>query len=157
MEKTVEYFINSGFKLVANEKNRLIFTCGSLFRNRWTFNPLKWKSKIKIRVSGDSINADFIIDATGQIISIEENNTWDIFVENYRNFLFDNIDYNSINQKHIVKVRNRNIKLISWTLLGCLIGGVLSVILAILIGQPILIPVGIVGMAILFIIKRPKF
>ncbi|MDL2303704.1 hypothetical protein LJC28_04850, partial [Dysgonomonas sp. OttesenSCG-928-D17] len=74
-----------------------------------------------------------------------------------RNFLFDNIDYNSINQKHIVKVRNRNIKLISWTLLGCLIGGVLSVILAILIGQPILIPVGIVGMAILFIIKRPKF
>ncbi|SNR43570.1 hypothetical protein [Hymenobacter mucosus] len=69
VEKTIKYFQHSGFKLVENGNGKLKFTRGSLASTMWTFNPLKWKSEVRVEINEGQISAEFNIDTTGQMVT----------------------------------------------------------------------------------------
>lgn len=52
VERTKDYFINSGFTLSGESKDELRFSRGSVVQSMVTFNPLRWKSNITIYLQG---------------------------------------------------------------------------------------------------------
>jgi len=83
--ETKFYFLNRGFKLIKEDSKYLEFKRGSLLINRFTFNPLKWKSETKIRFAeSGKVIADFSIDTTYQLVIQKEADKWGVFIENYQ-------------------------------------------------------------------------
>ena len=53
--------------------------------NRFTFDPLKWKSKTKITFTENGkVHAIFNIDRSHQLVIKKEINKWEEFIENYK-------------------------------------------------------------------------
>ncbi len=85
---TNDYFLNQGFDQVKSSSNSIEFKRGSLILNRFTFNPLKWKSRIEILFNQNGrVKAEFKIDHTHQIVTTTELELWETFVNNYEKSL----------------------------------------------------------------------
>ena len=89
VELTIEYFVKQGFKLVNDNPKNLEFKRGSILLNHFTFNPLKWKSQIDVKINNNIVKATFKIDTTGQTAIKSELKAWEHFIENYKLSLID--------------------------------------------------------------------
>ncbi|MFN0081814.1 MAG: hypothetical protein ACKVOM_04795 [Ferruginibacter sp.] len=93
-ERIVEYFVKSGFRCNEINKEKLEFIHSSSLLNTWTTDPLKWGSKITVTINANELTADFCIDTDGQMNSIEEENIWIAFIDNFRTFISQKTDVN---------------------------------------------------------------
>ncbi len=125
--KTKKYFIENKFKLQSEDENEIVFTRGSAIINRITFNPLSWKSNIKVGVKGTTVHLQADISTTGQTVTEHEVKLWEDFFENYKKTIIQGVDVNSDNKKAI-----HNTKLKSFNLLLKLIG--IAAVVGLIIG-----------------------
>lgn len=156
-EKTIEYFKKSGFEILKSDREdtKLIIQRGSIFSNMWTFNPLKWKSEINIEIIGQEVIAEFNINTAGQIPTQKEEVLWDNFIENYKRYLADKkYDYESENKKALNTTKKNSWKYIGWALLGGLIGGIPSGLIAHWTGIDSIVSLGAAGGAIGLLTKK---
>lgn len=153
----IEYFQNSGFKLIDNKAidNRIVFERGSIASNMWTFNPLNWKSIIDIQISGQDVKANFNINATGQIPTNKDEVLWEKFIGNYQKYLLDpNFDFLTENSKTLNTTKGKNLKYIGWAILGGLIGGIPAGLIAYLTGINAIVSIGAASVAIAVLTKK---
>jgi hypothetical protein len=101
-KRITEYLIKELFKLKSDNGEIFIFEKGSIVENHFTFNPRKWKSKVKLRISRidnqTTISAEFDIDTIGQIVTLKEEQFWSNCVnriENAANGAFETNQLNS--------------------------------------------------------------
>ena len=154
-DRTIEYYKESGFKHYDTEDKNLKFGRGSVASNMWTFNPLKWKSEIEIKIAGQKISADFNINATGQIPTQKEEELWDSFIDNYKNYLTDNkFDFKTENDRNLSSTKKNSLKYVGWALLGGLIGGVPAGLIAYWTGINLIVSIGAAGGAIGLLTKK---
>lgn len=134
--KTKKYFIENKFKLQGEAENEIVFTRGNDFLNRVTFNPLSWKSNIKVGVKGKIVHVQADISTTGQTVTEHEVTLWKDFFENYKKTIIQGLDEKSNNKKAI-----RATKLKSFSLVLKLIGiaAVVGLIIGIVKGVIILL------------------
>jgi len=156
-ELTIEYFKKSGFK--HNDKNttdrKIIFRRGSITSNMWTFNPLNWKSEIDIEINGHEVNANFNINAAGQIPTNNDELLWETFIDNYQKYLRDsNFDFLTENSKTLKTTKNKNLKYLGWAALGGLIGGIPAGLIAYWTGINTVVSIGAAGGAIALLTKK---
>jgi hypothetical protein len=141
-ERTVKYFQTAGFTLVEDKKDQIIFKRGSYLSNFWTFNPLKWKSKICIELQDQTFTATFLIDATGQIITNKEEQLWDTFIENYQRFLTDkNFNIYASNKTAMKTTKSDSFKYVGWAALGGLILGLPAGLVGYWTGIGLIVPI----------------
>lgn len=100
--ETKNYFVNHGFKLINFDNDFVEFDRGSIYMNKFIFNPLKWKSntKISFRENG-SVIAHFTIDLTNQVITIKEHMHWVNFIQNFKEKLTSETSDNYENQNKL--------------------------------------------------------
>jgi hypothetical protein len=156
-ESTIDYFKQSGFECldVCSEADELRFIRGSIFLNMFTFNPLKWKSKIDIELHKGNIKAKFEIVTVGQYPTAKDEELWDVFIENYKRYLNDtSFDFLNENSKAIRMIKNKNLNYIGWGILGGIIGSIPSVFIAHWAGIDSIVSVGAVLGAIVFLMMR---
>lgn len=135
IERTIEYFEKSGFKMAHSSKQQIEFTRGSFLGNLVVFNPLKWKSKIVVVLTDIDLKVHLKLKTTGQMVTEREIETWKEFIDNYESFLNnDQFDFQSKNDQSIKKAHQNNVQLIKWTIVGMLIGLVPGILLAWLTG-----------------------
>jgi hypothetical protein len=155
-ERTIEFFAQSGFRLVKKSEQNLLFTRGSFALNMVTFNPLKWKSAINININDQELNAVFDINATGQIITLKEENLWDSFIDSFRLYMIEGIDFKKENARAIKATKKDSLKYVGWALIGAIIGGIPGGILAYLTGNSTIVSVGAVAGAMALLTKKIK-
>lgn len=156
-EKTIEYFKQSGFKLVDNNQNdkKIRFERGSIASNMWTFNPLNWKSEIYIEIYGKEVKANFNINSAGQIPTNKDEILWETFINNYQRYLSDSsFDFLTENSKTLKTTKGKNLKYLGWAALGGLIGGLPAGLLAYWTEIDILVAIGAVGGAVGLMTKK---
>ncbi len=142
-EKTIQYFKKSGFKQSYTSEMNLLFKRGTVFSNMWTFNPLKWKSEIRVKINGEEIEASFTIDASGQIPTLKEEKLWEDFIENYKRYLTEKeFDFKSENKIRLKAIKKDSLKYVGWALIGGIIGGIPSLIIAYWTGMYSIISMG---------------
>lgn len=85
------YFISNGFRINKYDDNYIEFVRGSLIFNKVTFNPLKWKSKIKVNLSKQNVvTTIFNINTSNQLVTNKELQLWESFIENYKKSIVSN-------------------------------------------------------------------
>lgn len=125
-EKTEEYFLQSGFDLKEKKAGFLKFSHRASLLSSWTLDPLKWDSEIIVTFQGYEVNADFNIDSEGEMNTPEEENTWNKFIENYRRFLINNIDFKEENRRELKKARKSGLGYILCAAGGAVAGGIIG-------------------------------
>lgn len=144
IDKTIKYFSDAGFKLIRQTENLLVFRRGLFCLSSWTFNPLGWKSKIKVKIKENSVIVDYVVDEPKQILTKKELELWQFFIGNYADSLFVDVDYYEINRKTVRNVKLHSIKLGLVLLLVGLVAGTVGVCVAIKLDVPFLIPFSVV-------------
>ena len=154
-KSTIKYFEESGFKFIETKDSFLKFERGSLTSNMWTFNPLKWKSEIFIKIIGEEIIANFTIDTIGQIPTYKEEKLWDSFIDNYKNYLADNkFNFKLENSKKLNDTKKNSLKYVGWAFFGAILGGIPAGFIAYFTGIHSIVSIGAVGGAIVLLIKK---
>ena len=127
-KRITNYFVSNGFRINQSDDNSIEFGRGSLMLNKVTFNPLKWKSKIKVNLSKENIlTSVFEINTSDQLVTIKEIELWESFIENYkRSIIFNNVFINENQIKTSETIKN------SWVILFKII--IVLILLIILIG-----------------------
>lgn len=129
-KETLQYFKQQGFKLTQNESNFLQFERGSVLRNTYTFNPLKWKSIISISLKGKRVKAHFDINTIYQDVIKEEEHLWDKFILNYKETIVKGQALVAENEKTTMKTKKAAFKHISHLLLGeIMIGFIVTIVI----------------------------
>ena len=156
-EKTLEFFTKSGFKeIVSNSSGKTIrFERGSIASNMWTFNPLKWKSKIDVQINGKEVMANFNINASGQIPTTKELQLWETFISNYKKYVCDsNFDYLNENAENLKSTKSKNLQYVGWAVFGGFVGGITAVLIAHLTEINSIISIGAALGAIVFLMIK---
>lgn len=154
---TIEYFTKSGFKHLDTDSTdqKIIFQRGSIASNMWTFNPLNWKSEIDIEFNGQEVKANFNINAAGQIPTNKDELLWQTFINNYQKYLLEsNFDYLTENAKNLKTTKSKNFKYLGWAILGGLIGGIPTGLIAYWTGIKTIASVGAACGAIALLINK---
>jgi hypothetical protein len=95
----LDYFDDQNFMLTYQDADMLVFNKGSRWENMTTYNPLEWKSTIKVIFKDKTCDLHAIISTFGQIVTPNEEALWDTFFENLRSSTADNSsDYAEINE-----------------------------------------------------------
>ena len=157
IERIIEYFIKSGFKCIEINEANLKFIHSSSFFDTWTTNPLKWGSEIIVSFNDNEVTAVFCIDIESQMKSVEEENVWNVFIDNFKTFLTDKKDLNVITKKKIANVKTGRLIYVSWTILGVVAGGFIGNFLTNLTGSKMIGYFIIPIMATLFLTKSINF
>ena len=134
-ERVIEYFVKSGFKCSEIKNDKLEFTLSSSLLNTWTTNPLKWGSKITITINENELRAVFCIDTDGQMNSIEEENIWNAFIDNFRTFVDSKSDTTIFLKKITATVKKSRLIYIGWTIFGVAVGGITGSLFSYLTGS----------------------
>ena len=153
-KNTTDYFSPMGFKKVIDSENQIVFTKGSLLLNMVTFNPLNWKSDIKITLQDSTVVADFDINTTGQVTTPKEEKLWDVFVENYKVSVTNNLNLLTENKQQIKETKRNSIKYLKWALIGGVAFGIPFGILGYFTGIETLASTGAAIGAISFIMWK---
>ncbi len=143
IDKTIKYFTDAGFKLIRQTENLLIFRRGLFYLSSWIFNPLAWRSKVKVKIKEDSVVVDYVVDEPKQILTKRELELWQFFIGDYADSLFVEADYNEINKRAVRDIKLHSIKLGLVLLLVGLVGVAIGTYVAIKLSFPILIPFSI--------------
>ena len=151
---TKNYFTGTGFKKVSETKNQLSFVKGSSLLNMVTFNPLNWKSEVKVILTNDIVEAYFDINTVGQMVTPKEEKLWDIFIENYKISVRDKVDMTQVNKNQLSETKKDSWKYVKHSLIGAIVFGVPSGILAYYTGLDTLAPMGASIGAISFLSKK---
>jgi len=155
IDKTIQYFHQSGFKITDRKEDSLTIKRGSMASNFWTFNPLNWKSEIRITTDEQKITVDLNINTIGQIPTLKEEQLWESFIENYKLFLTsNNFDYRTENQKALTATKQNSLKYFGWALIGGFIGGIPSGFIAYWTGFDRIVIIGAVFGALAFMSKK---
>jgi hypothetical protein len=125
-KKVFNYFDRSGFKLVEQNDNCLKFTFNSRILDTWIFNPLKWKSDIVVLINDKEIKAKFLIDTSAQIVTAEVKEAWQVFIDNFRQYIIDGIEFEEVNTEAVKRARQSILKLTAWTILAIAVGGIIG-------------------------------
>lgn len=117
-KRITNYFVLNGFRINQFDDNCIEFGRGSLMLNKVTFNPLKWKSKIKVNLSKENIlTSVFDINTSNQLVTNKEIELWENFIENYkRSIISNNVFINEIQLKTSETIKNSWIILFKITL-----------------------------------------
>ncbi len=88
-EFTKDFFIKHGYHLVKSIDEYQEFSKGSELKNFISFNPLNWKSIVKVYYNRDGeLNIDikcvYEIDTSGQTVTEKEEEIWKKFSQNYQ-------------------------------------------------------------------------
>lgn len=105
----------------------------------------------------EKIIADFLIDASAQMNTFEEEAVWNSFIENFQLFLTDSIDFKKANQEVIKKSRKSGLAYVGWAISGVIIGGIAGMFLAHLTGINLFTYVGIPIGGTLLLANRIKY
>jgi len=143
-KKVINYFDRSGFKLLEQNDNCLKFTFNSSILNTWTFNPLKWKSDIVVLINGKEIKAKFLIDTSAQIVTAEVKEAWQVFIDNFRQYIIDGIEFEEVNTEAVKRARQSILKLTAWAILGIAVGGIIGACIKHLTGLTFMTYIGII-------------
>lgn len=127
-EQIIDYFNQFDFKLMSNQYGSLKFRQSSTLLDAWKTNPLKWASEISVSISNNNILANFFVDTDSQMNSKEEKAVWQIFIEDFQNYLTSGTTNNSKLISAISESKRSRISYIGWTVLGALFGGLLSLV-----------------------------
>ncbi len=124
LDLTKKYFRGNGFKLASEATDELRFIKGSTLLNMVTFNPLNWKSEIKVILTNSLVDASFDINTVGQMVTPKEERLWDLFVENYKISVTEKVDMTSANKNHIHETKTNNWTYAKHALIGAVVVGV---------------------------------
>ncbi|WP_276483460.1 hypothetical protein [Paraflavitalea pollutisoli] len=130
LERSVQYFEQSGFKVVDRQEQGLTIKRGSAALNMCTFNPLKVKSAIRVTIKEGMVTATFEVDTVYQLMSVEDEKLWDLFVDNFKLYLTSDIDFVSVNERALRATKKGNLKYLGWALLGAVVVGVPAGVIA---------------------------
>ena len=125
-----KYFISQEFILKSELEDTINFARGSYLLNMVTFDPLKWRSTITLTFEEDSINAIFNISTFGQTVSKKEEVLWDFFILNLEQSILEKKNFSLINEVSLNETKKHSFRLMGWTILGVVLFGVPSGILA---------------------------
>lgn len=104
LKRIKNYFLFNGFKVNKSDDTSIEFKRGSLMLNKITFNPLKWKSQIKIILSKENIvTSIFEIDTKDQLVTNKEIALWESFIENYKKSIVFEDTFLERNQNELYK------------------------------------------------------
>ena len=121
----------------------------------WTLNPLKWKSEIDIQINGKEVLANFTINAGGQIPTTKELQLWETFIANYQKYVCaSNFDFLKENSENLKSTQDKNLKYVGWAVIGGLIGGIPSILIAQLTGIDSIISIGAALGAVVFLMIK---
>ena len=148
---TDNYFLAMGFTKERGTQNSLVYAKGSGLMNLVTFNPLNWKTVVTVTVNGDVINADFDITTFGQMVTPKEEGLWDIFINNFKMSLVNNVDLTAENHRQLKVTDRDSWNFIKWAILGAVVFGVPFGFLAYLSEWDMLAPLGAAIGAIVFV------
>jgi len=153
-EETLNYFEGQGFQLVDNQVNCLEFKRGSIIKNMITFNPLKWKSHIKIQFEEETVIAIFKIDTVYQIVTPEEHKLWNRFIENYQKTIETGKLLIHENQLDLENTKRTKWKYIGHAVLGSIIIGIPCGIISYYTGNEIIAITGAVAGGVIFMMNK---
>ncbi len=153
-ELVKKYFLKFGFKILTESSDEIVFEQGNAFQNMVTFNPLKWRSKIKVKFSIQDVLADFDINTSGQMASPREEQLWDSFINNFKRSISENIDLTNENMNLISSVKRDSWNKIGWFVIGAVIFGVPAGLLGYFTGVDMLAPLGGVGGGLFFMMYK---
>lgn len=153
-EETLNYFQKQGFKLAKSAENSLQFERGSAMKNMVTFNPLKWKSSIKIKFEEDTVKANFDINTIHQAVTLKEERLWGKFISNYQIRIETGKSLISENQAELKATKKSSWKHIGYAILGAIVFGIPSGIIAYLTGIESIITIGAVSGALMFMMNK---
>lgn len=153
-EITMAYFLDQGFKLDSENNSTLTFSRGSLLSNMFTFNPLKWKSEINISLNYEEVVAQFLINAQFQAVTEKEQQVWQTFMRNYQESMITGKVMISENNLKVKEAKNTSWGYVGYALLGAVVIGVPSGIIAAYTGIDSILNVGATGGAIAFTLGK---
>ena len=156
-ERIIEYFTKAGFKCIEINEYNLKFIHSSSFFDTWATNPLKWGSEIIVSLYDNEVTAVFCIDTESQMKSVEEENVWNVFIDNFRTFLRDKKDLNIVTKKEIANVKTSRLIYVGWTILGVIAGGLTGMFLTNLTGSKMMGYFTIPIMATFFLTRSINF
>ncbi|WP_045459582.1 hypothetical protein [Sporocytophaga myxococcoides] len=97
---------------------------GSLFQNFVTFNPLKWKSEIKITYNDSTIYLTININTIGQTPTLKEEQLWDTFISNFEVTIRTEKDMTQNNKQALKNTKSNSFRLVGWALIGAIVFGI---------------------------------
>ena len=153
-EETLNYFQRQGFKLANRDDNSLQFERGSVMKNMITFNPLKWRSSIKIKFEEEYVKANFDINTIHQAVTLEEERLWKKFISSYQETIETGKALISENQAELKATKTSSWKYILYAILGAIIFGIPSGIIAYLTGIESFVSIGAVSGGLIFMMNK---
>ncbi|HEY1038064.1 MAG TPA: hypothetical protein VGF30_01590 [Bacteroidia bacterium] len=153
VEKTIHFFTRSEFKLVEQNGNNLKFKKGSILRNGFTFDPLKWKSDLTVEITGNKIKAKLDIANTGQSMGNKEEEVLDSFFKSYKLYVNEGLDFEKAHADAAQKIKKHGWNIVLWAVLGAVVIGVPAGIIAYLTGIKSILTTGAIFGAILGMLK----
>jgi hypothetical protein len=150
---TKKYFSKNGFILKYESGDCMIYKRGSLFQNFVTFNPLKWKSEIKITYNDSTIYLIISINTIGQVPTLKEEKLWDTFISNFEVTVQTEKDMTQNNKQALVNTKSNSFRLVGWALIGAVVGGIPAGIIGYYTNIDSLAAVG-AGMGALLLMKN---
>lgn|GEM_PF-4701565 len=99
IQRSCVYFENAGFKRLQSNSEGVVFQRGNLLQNQFTFDPLKWKSKVAIYHEGVKLYLQLELDTTGQLVRPAEKRIWEQFVAEWGLYIQDPAAFQSVLHK----------------------------------------------------------
>ncbi|MGC3946485.1 MAG: hypothetical protein QM762_18505 [Chryseolinea sp.] len=151
---TVNYFRRAGFRVVSALSDEISFTKGSVLQNMFTFNALSWKSDVRITYSNGEVVAIFEVNTFGQAVTPKEEQLWNTFVGNFRRSLIEKVDLNVENEREMQETKMSNLKYVKWAIIGGIVCGIPSGVIAYYTGLDSLAAIGAAGGASLVVMYK---
>ena len=152
--ETLTYFQSQGFKLAGSYTDALEFKRGSAVRNMVTFNPLKWKSAIRVAFEGNTVVANFHIGTSFQAVTPAEEKLWDEFVSNYQRSIESGKSLTTENQLALKKTKKASRQYVKYALIGAIVFGIPSGIIAYVTEVDSIASMGTAGGAVTYLLHK---
>ena len=152
--KVKTYFTESGFKVSGSSNNVMTFKRGSILQNMWTFNPLKWNTIITAELQNNTLDIKAEISTMGQIPTNKEEKLWLTFLNNLEPHLFEQIDFNDINNKELLAVKRNSFGYVLEILKGAILIGIPAMLLALIFDIPQIVTIGAVIGGLIFFFRK---
>jgi hypothetical protein len=157
-ERVIDFFKQSGFKLTGKKDGYLKFEQKSSLLDAWKTNPLKWGAEIFVSIVDNTVLANFYVDTDAQMKTNEEETVWMTFIDSFQNYLTNGKIYSQKLASTISDNKKSRLSYFSWTILGALIGGLLSLLYSKLTGNTLSLSIYLIPvLATLFLSWRINY
>ena len=118
----LKFFQELGFKDIREDNSNILIKRGSEFKNGFTFNPLKWKSDIRIFFLeigvGIVVDGEFKINTKNQMVSEKEALIWEQLFQNFELVVKTGKKELAVFNENIKTVRRAGLNIMMWLILG---------------------------------------